>query len=127
MTHAEGGIVMQRSVKTRWPAVLLALISLVVALPGPAQAQVAPAGVQSPSQQLSPDQRRTLQAIAADTWKFYGYDADIDPNTDLPRDNIGFNGPPAQGNYTSPTNIGVYMWSIVAAQDMHLINRAEAF
>src|SRR5438105_2226217 len=74
---------------------------------------------------LVPGQRATLQAIAADTWRFYGYDADVDPNTDLPRDNIGFSGAPAQGNYTSPTNIGVYLWSIVAAKDMSLITRQE--
>lgn len=65
-----------------------------------------------------------LYGVARDTWRFYG--ADVDVNTALPRDNIGFEGAPAFGNYTSPTNIGVYMWSIVAAQDMGLISRADA-
>lgn len=73
---------------------------------------------------LTGEQRDALYKIASDTWKFY--QADVDVNTALPRDNIGFNGAPALGNYTSPTNVGVYLWSIVAAQDMHLINRPQA-
>ncbi|MFL5734306.1 MAG: hypothetical protein ACJ78Q_14055, partial [Chloroflexia bacterium] len=117
---------MKRSGKTLRVAMLVALAVLTVALPARTQAG-SDTGVQAGSPQtFTPQQRRTLEAIAADTWRFYGYDADIDPNTDLPRDNIGLYGAPAQGNYTSPTNIGLYLWSIVAAQDMHLINRAEA-
>jgi hypothetical protein len=118
---------MQRRMIALLPAAIMAFILLVLALPSTTQAQTAPPVQVAPQHQtITPEQRRTLEAIARDTWKFYGYNADIDPNTDLPRDNIGFNGAPAQGNYTSPTNIGLYLWSIVAAQDMHLINRHEA-
>ena len=118
---------MQRRMIALLPAAIMAFILLILALPSATQAQTAPPVQVAPQHQtLTPEQRRTLEAIARDTWKFYGYGADIDSNTDLPRDNIGFNGAPAQGNYTSPTNIGLYLWSIVAAQDMHLINRNEA-
>src|SRR4051794_18911209 len=118
---------MQRRVRTVFSFFLMVLVLLTIFLPAPMQAHTASAVQIAPEDQtFSPSQRRTLEAIAADTWRFYGYDADIDPNTDLPRDNTGLDGAPPQGNYTSPTNIGVYLWSIVAAQDMHLINRQEA-
>jgi hypothetical protein len=119
---------MHRRIHALPPALLWILVLLVLALPAATLAQTVPPGAVAPpaqKQTFTPEQRRALEAIARDTWNFYGYDADIDPNTDLPRDNIGFQGAPAQGNYTSPTNIGLYMWSIVAAQDMHLITRHE--
>src|SRR3954451_13602076 len=116
---------MQPKMKSFLPAILMALLVIGLALPSPAPAQVTPPdqGVQAPPT-LNPAQRRMLEAVARDTWNFYS--ADVDANTSLPRDNIGFNGAPAQGNYTSPTNVGVYLWSIVAAQDLHLINRHDA-
>jgi hypothetical protein len=67
-------------------------------------------------------QRAALQGIAADTWRFYA--ADVDPVTHLPLDNLG---PGAvRGTYTSAANIGVYLWAVVAARDMHLIDTATA-
>jgi hypothetical protein len=36
---------------------------------------------------LSARQRLVLHSIAADMWKFYA--ADVDPNTNLPLDNLG--------------------------------------
>ena len=63
-----------------------------------------------------------LHSIAADTWKFYA--ADVDPNTNLPLDNLG---PGAvRGTYTSAADIGVYLWAVVAAHDLGLIDRARA-
>src|SRR5713101_8315916 len=73
---------------------------------------------------LSPAQQQALYTIARQTWGFF--DADTDPNTHLPMDNIGFYGAPPQGAYTSPTNIGVYFWSVVAAQDLGLIDHNGA-
>jgi hypothetical protein len=90
------------------------------AAPPPAKSNAAPQA----SSSLSPPQVNTLRMIARDTWNFYA--ADVDANTSLPRDNIGFNGAPPKGNYTSPTNIGVYLWSIVAASDMGLITPHQA-
>ena len=73
---------------------------------------------------LSHGQQQVLYTIARQTWRFFA--ADTDPNTHLPMDNIGFYGAPAQGAYTSPTDIGVYFWSVVAAEDLGLIDRAGA-
>jgi hypothetical protein len=71
---------------------------------------------------LTSRQRAGLYRIARDTWRFY--DADVDPVTHLPLDNLG---PGAvRGNYTSAANIGVYLWAVVAAHDLHLIGRREA-
>ena len=71
---------------------------------------------------LSARQRLVLHGIAADTWKFYA--ADVDPNTNLPLDNLG---PGAvRATYTSAANIGVYLWAVVAARDLGLIDRRRA-
>lgn len=78
----------------------------------------------SGSGQLSYGQQQVLHNIAKQTWRFF--DADVDPNTHLPMDNIGLYGAPARGAYTSPTNIGVYFWSVTAAQDLGLITHAQA-
>jgi hypothetical protein len=77
---------------------------------------------------LSPSERADLRSIAADTWKFYG--ADIDPATNLPMDNLTFAGgasaPTSYGRYTSASNIGVYLWAVVAARDLGLISTPQA-
>jgi hypothetical protein len=73
---------------------------------------------------LTEAQRSSLQAIARDTWPFF--DADTDPPTHLPMDNIGFMGAPAKGHYTSPTNIAMYFWGVVAARDLHFIDHNGA-
>jgi Putative glucoamylase/Protein of unknown function (DUF3131) len=71
---------------------------------------------------LTAHQRAVLHGIAADTWRFYG--DDVDPVTHLPLDNLG---PGAvRGDYTSAANIGVYLWAVVAARDLGLINTAAA-
>jgi len=68
---------------------------------------------------LTPGQKVVLYAIAYQTWHFF--DADTDSNTHLPMDNLGLYGAPS-GPYTSPTNIGVYFWSVVAAHDLGFID-----
>src|SRR6202161_4128344 len=77
---------------------------------------------------LSAAQRANLLAIARDTWKFYG--VDVDPATSLPMDNLTFAGgsatPTSYGHYTSAANIGVYLWAVVSARDLGLINEAQA-
>jgi hypothetical protein len=98
-------------------AVLTVLCAAVlgVGLCGPALADDGGAGV-------TDQQRAVLDTIAADTWRFYG--ADVDPVTHLPLDNLG---PGAvRGTYTSAANVGVYLWAVVAARDMHLIDTATA-
>jgi hypothetical protein len=77
---------------------------------------------------LTGQQRQNLMQIARDTWRFYG--EDIDPATNLPMDNVTHAGgsptPTSFGKYTSAANIGVYMWAVVAASDLGLINNREA-
>ena len=72
--------------------------------------------------ELTAPQREVLYCIALDTWNFYK--TDVDPNTHLPLDNIGPGN--TRGAYTSAANIGVYLWAVVAANDLKLISRPEA-
>ncbi len=69
---------------------------------------------------LTQSQRTALWKIAQRTWKFFS--SDVNSQTNLPLDNIGFNGAPSQGQYTSPTDIAMYLWSIAAAVQLHLIS-----
>jgi hypothetical protein len=71
---------------------------------------------------LSAQQRAVLMGVARDTWKFYAND--VDPTTHLPLDNIGPG--TTRGNYTSAANVGVYLWAIVSARDLHIITAARA-
>ncbi|MEA2636339.1 MAG: hypothetical protein QOH92_3106 [Chloroflexota bacterium] len=77
---------------------------------------------------LTDQQRASLLAIAADSWKFYAND--VDPNTHLPLDNLTYAGgsaaPTGYGRYTSAANIGVYLWAVVAAKDLGLISSKQA-
>jgi Putative glucoamylase/Protein of unknown function (DUF3131) len=77
---------------------------------------------------LTKAQRADLRSIAKQTWKFYG--ADVDPRTHLPLDNLtyanGSSTPTTYGRYTSSANIGVYLWAVVAAQDLGLVSHREA-
>lgn len=78
--------------------------------------------------QLSVPQEANLMKIAKDTWRFYSYD--IDPATNLPMDNLSFAGgsatPTTYGRYTSAADIGMYLWAVVAANDMGLVQRPAA-
>ena len=50
-----------------------------------------------------------------------------DPETGLPADNIGADlSPSSRSGFTSPTNIGAYLWSTVVARDARIIDRREA-
>jgi hypothetical protein len=107
-------------------AVLVALLPVRQARAGPAVQPPGPGVVAYAG--LSPSQRADLLSIARDTWKFYG--ADIDPATNLPMDNLAFAGgssaPTSYGRYTSASNIGVYLWAVVAARDLGLISTPQA-
>jgi hypothetical protein len=110
----------------RWPLVVLGVIALMLL---PMQGVGAADGIgASPSGGLADGQRASLLQIARDTWKFYG--TDVDPNTHLPLDNVSFAGgsatPTSYGRYTSAANIGVYLWAVVAANDLGIISRPQA-
>jgi Putative glucoamylase/Protein of unknown function (DUF3131) len=96
---------------------LIAGVTVVLATGVPASAHRA-----DRADALSAHQEAVLYGIARDTWRFYA--ADIDPNTHLPLDNLG---PGAiRGAYTSAANIGVYLWAVIAARDLRLIDTPRA-
>src|SRR5579875_3417761 len=100
-------------------ALIAALVAVAAALSVAAPALAARLGGRRP---LTGRERAVLRGIARDTWRFYA--ADVDPTTHLPLDNLG---PGAtRGTYTSAANIGVYLWAIVAARDLHLISTPRA-
>jgi hypothetical protein len=68
--------------------------------------------------------RDTINRWARDTWA--SMVAMTDPRTGLPADNIS--GPlkkPTRSGYTSPTNIGGYLWSTVIARELGIISAGE--
>ena len=99
----------------RGAAIAIILVAVAALLPVSATAAVR-AGA------LTTQQRAVLHGIAQDTWRFYA--ADVDPVTHLPLDNLGPG--PVRGTYTSAANIGVYLWAVVAARDLGLIDTAPA-
>jgi hypothetical protein len=66
-------------------------------------------------------ERQVLMQYATDTWQ--SFVALAYPNG-LPSDNIYKDG--TRARYTSPTNIGSYIWSTIAARDLQLITPLEA-
>ena len=68
---------------------------------------------------------KVLREYAADTWRSMA--AMADPKTGLVSDNVG-KGLEASDRaaYTSPTNIGAYLWSAIAARDIGLITPKDA-
>lgn len=62
--------------------------------------------------------------LVSDTWR--SFEAMVEPSTGIPADNIeGDLDPASRSRYTSPTNIGSYLWSAIVAQRLGLIDRAE--
>ncbi len=78
--------------------------------------------VQADPLALSGEQRRVLEQYATDTWQ--SLVAMVDPDTGLPADNVSVDG--QRAGYTSPTNIGTYIWSTLVARDLQIITPAEA-
>jgi hypothetical protein len=94
--------------------ILAPLVALALVLVSGSAAVAAPAGHGAD---------RTLTAYAKDTWR--SMVAMTDPRTGLVADNItGDLHTPS--TYTSPTNIGGYMWSAVVARELGFISRKEA-
>jgi hypothetical protein len=120
--------VSRRRVLRRWPAVAAAAFAALIMFPPQAGADPPNRNTVAPYHGLTAAQKASLHDIARDTWKFYS--VDVDPNTNLPLDNVTFAGgsstPTDFGRYTSASNIGVYLWAVVAANDLGLIGRPEA-
>ena len=69
--------------------------------------------------------RATLTRYAQDTWK--SFVAMTDERSGLPADNVGGDlSASSRSEYTSPTNIGAYLWSTVTARDLGFISKREA-
>lgn len=107
---------MRRRLLARLLAVAAAATLVAVAAPPDAAlADAAPA----------PEHRAELARYAADTWHSFG--KLVEPRTGLPADNIGGDlRPGTRSAYTSPTNIGMYLWATLAARDLDLIPGREA-
>ncbi|MFD6178552.1 MULTISPECIES: glucoamylase family protein [unclassified Isoptericola] len=112
----------RRTLVTALAATGLALATI----PGAASADPAPEDPGEPGTQDSPyGPTPQLRTWAADTWR--SFEALVDEDTGLPDDNIGGDlDPGTRGGYTSPTNIGAYLWSTVVARDVGLIDADEA-
>ncbi len=66
-----------------------------------------------------------VRTWAADTWR--SLVAMTDPKTGLPADNIPESlAAGDRSGYTSPTNIGGYLWSAIVARELGIITRGEA-
>ena len=98
------------------------LLAVVFVIAGVVSGGQAVAAGTTTGDRLTAAQRAVLYGIARDTWRFYAQD--VDPNTHLPLDNLGPAG--VRGAYTSAANVGVYLWAVVAANDLGLIDRRAA-
>jgi hypothetical protein len=97
---------------------LLPLLALAAAL-----ALVAPAATATgKDREPSRSDRATLMRYATDTWR--SFVMMTNPSTGLPSDNVSEEG--VRARYTSPTNIGTYLWSTIAARDLRIIKPKEA-
>ena len=104
---------MTRLLPVRKMVGVAALATALVAPLAPAAAATAPAHGGPPQLQL-----------VKDTWR--SFTAMVDPATGLPADNIeGDLDPATRSKYTSPTNIGAYLWSAIVASKLGVIDRRE--
>ena len=75
-------------------------------------------------------EREFLSRLARDTWR--GLDSLVDRDHGLPLDHVRFNDNSVEaadaeiGDYTSPTNIGLYLISVVAAYELGYLSDEEA-
>ncbi|HEY5491650.1 MAG TPA: glucoamylase family protein [Gemmatimonadaceae bacterium] len=74
---------------------------------------------------LSTDERRTLRLIARRTWRFFTAFVTAESHA-LPPDNFQEMPQPVIAERTSPTNIGMYLLSVLAARDFGWIGTLDA-
>src|SRR6478672_1760813 len=89
--------------------VMLLIVMLAVGVPGAAAA----------------DGHDVLQRYGRDTWRSF---AAMASPIGLPADNLcrAGDGSWVAARYTSPTNIGAYIWSTLAAEDLRIITHEDA-
>ena len=101
----------------------IAVVSALTALAAGVLTSTTPLATAAPS--TSTSDRAVLTTYAKDTWRSMA--AMTDPATGLPADNInGALDTATRSKYTSPTNIGAYLWSTVVARDTGLISSGDA-
>jgi hypothetical protein len=84
----------------------------------------APTAPRAAGLHLPPPSRTVIRKWAKDTWA--SLVAMTDERTGLTADNIdGPLGNPNRSGYTSPTNIGGYLWSAIVARDLGLLSKSE--
>src|SRR5215469_3970585 len=114
-------VFLNRSAVQLWLTIAIAILLMFFAAPFFGESSGEETGSILAYPPIPTAQRMALMQIARDTWRFYA--ADVDPHTHLPMDNFGANG---VGAYTSASNIGVYLWAVVAANDLGLISSDRA-
>ena len=106
-----------------WP---LALIFAAIWIAAPVLAErISRPGNPTELAALTPDQSRALRQIARRTWRYFETFV-TEANNFLPPDNFQETPRPAIAHRTSPTNIGLYLLSIVAARDFGWITTQAA-
>lgn len=103
----------QRYLHVAWATLLI----VALAATGAAPVQARQGGEKPPR-----EQREVLRQYAADTWR--SFVMLTDETTGLPADNVSAEG--LRSAYTSPTNIGTYLWSTIAARELGIIKPREA-
>ena len=78
-----------------------------------------------PPEQLSADERQRIVAAARRSWRFFDRFVTAEENS-LPPDNFQEDPRPVVAHRTSPTNIGVYLLSTVAARDLGFVGTLDA-
>ena len=70
-------------------------------------------------------QRKAVERYAGDMWRYFEYTVNSESNY-LPVDNVSYISGEKIAYHTSPTNIGMYLMSVIAAYDFALIDAASA-
>src|SRR5262252_6248330 len=126
-----------------WGAVALAVAAGLVAVFSPGEARIVAAifavlwglspavalwisrpAATGPPEQLSVDERQAILAAARRNWRFFETFVGAEDNA-LPPDNFQDDPRPVVAHRTSPTNIGVYLLSTVAARDLGWIGTLD--
>ncbi|HEY5810358.1 MAG TPA: glucoamylase family protein, partial [Povalibacter sp.] len=115
-------VLLQAAVELRWIAAPLLLLWMAAPLVARrvSQSPGTPAARPLTSQEIS-----ALRSVARRTWRFFETFVTEEHNY-LPPDNFQEDPSPVVAHRTSPTNLGLYLLSIVAARDLGWITTQEA-
>ncbi len=100
---------------------LAGMLGFVLTIAIPSSCRAARSG----TEELEPSERETLRRYARDTWKSFQA---MSRDGELPADGLRRN---SQGAWeptkkTTPTDIGAYLWSVLAAESLGIIDAGEA-